>query len=90
VYNKKYTEIIARGNKGMLKFDMDEFDKILESELSKDEECSILISRFKQLISEDDASVNLLIIKIFEIAYQSGFKSGMNFIIKRNEIDLFR
>ena len=74
----------------MLKFDMDEFDKILESELSKDEECSILISRFKQLISEDDASVNLLIIKIFEIAYQSGFKSGMNFIIKRNEIDLFR
>jgi hypothetical protein len=73
----------------MLKFDMDEFDKTLEKELSTDEECVRLISQVKQYVSKDDTSINSLIVKIFEIAYQKGFKNGMNFIIKREEIDLF-
>jgi hypothetical protein len=69
---------------------MDEFDKMLEKELSTDEECVRLISQVKQCVGKDDTSINSLIVRTFEIAYQKGFKNGMNFIIKREEIELFR
>ena len=77
----------------MLKIDGEEFDKMVEEELTKDEECSKLITRIKEsiplILNCDDSLVNSLLLKIFEIAYQRGFKDGMNFIIDREKNDLF-
>jgi hypothetical protein len=73
----------------MLKIDGEKFDKLLEKEVFSDEECAMLISQVKQLTGKEDALINSLIVKLFEIAYQRGFKNGMDFIIKREEMELF-
>lgn len=73
----------------MLKIDGEQFDKMLENEISTDEECTKLISQAKHFIGKEDTLINSLIVSIFEIAYQRGFKNGMDFIIKREELNLF-
>jgi len=73
----------------MLKIDSEKFDKLIDTEIFINKECMLLISQIKQFTGRDDELVNSLIIKIFEIAYQQGFKYGMNFIIKREKIDIF-
>ena len=77
----------------MLRIDGEEFDKMVEEELTKDEECSKLIIQIKEstplMLNCDDSLVNSLLLKVFEISYQRGFKDGMNFIIDREKNDLF-
>ncbi|HBY21670.1 MAG TPA: hypothetical protein DEG71_11840 [Clostridiales bacterium] len=74
----------------MLKIDGEEFDNIMEKSLTADNEYKRLIFQIKELTNEtDDSLINSYTIRIFEIAYQRAFKDGMNFIIKREELNLF-
>ena len=74
----------------MLKIDGEEFDNVMEKSLTEDEEYKRLISQVKKSMNEtDDSLINSYTTRIFEIAYQRAFKDGMNFIIKREEINLF-
>jgi len=74
----------------MLKIDGEEFDNTMEKSLTADEEYRRLISQVKKSMNEtDDSLINSYTARIFEIAYQRAFKDGMNFIIKREEINLF-
>jgi len=74
----------------MLKIDGDEFDNVMEKALTTDDEYKSQISQIKDSMNTaDDSLINSLTVKIFEIAYQRGFKDGMTFIIKREGMELF-
>jgi hypothetical protein len=74
----------------MIKIDGDKFDNAMEKALTTDDEYKGLISQVKDSMNtEDDSLINSLNVRIFEIAYQRGFKDGMTFIIKREGMELF-
>lgn len=74
----------------MLKIDSEKIDRLMEQLLTTDAECAGLIFQAKEAVNNtDDSLINSLTIRIFEIAYQRAFKDGMNFIIKREEVNLF-
>jgi len=74
----------------MFKIDAEEFDKLVENEFASNDELSYLMSQFKTDMPHcDDAFINSLIIKTFEVAYQNGFNAGIDLIVKRHSTDIF-
>ena len=72
----------------ILKIDVEKFDKVLEYEFIKDKEYNNCILELKNC-NVNNELINALILRVAEIAYSRAFKDGMNFIIKREDINLF-
>jgi hypothetical protein len=72
----------------MLKINTEKFDELLETEFKKSSEYTSAILDLREKLIDDEV-LNKLILNVGEIAFEIGFKKGLDFIVNREKNNLF-